>query len=218
MRTDRENVCELVDRFFLSLRRLTKQEKEACRSNIMARIKCKTVSRASDALVVYTSSNPHGPLGEPMAADLRQVKRGRKSKTYVAGISFGVLLLVLLGPIGGVAAGISGAFAAKSALARREKKVIDRMVHGGHEVSTRLQRECRLCVRADIQQFPLRYHPVTLTCASNGPHESRISGSLERAWCGGASVKYSSHESEGLRRARLDRRVPCDSSRSAATL
>jgi hypothetical protein len=80
------------------------------------------------ALVVYTSSNPRHPLVEPIEADLRQVKRGRKSKTYVAGISFGVLLLVLLGPIGGVAGGIAGAFAAKSALKRREKMAVDRLV------------------------------------------------------------------------------------------
>lgn len=59
--------------------------------------------------------------------EIKTMKNRRKRRTVASGVAGGVLGLVALGPIGGIAAGVGGAMVAKKVGKRNEKKRMDKL-------------------------------------------------------------------------------------------
>lgn len=89
---------------------------------------------ATSVGLIY-SNDPCGTASEgvgPPVEQIHRLKKWRKRRTVVAGVSIGVVMLALLGPVGGIAGGVAGgiavAYATRKALKRREKKVIEKLM------------------------------------------------------------------------------------------
>ena len=55
------------------------------------------------------------------------MKNRRKRRTVASGVAGGIIGLVALGPVGGIAAGVGGAYAAKKIGKRNEKRRMDQL-------------------------------------------------------------------------------------------
>ena len=73
-------------------------------------------SRGSSSSTIHKKETP---------AEIQAMKNRRKRRTVASGVVGGVLGLVALGPVGGIAAGVGGAYVAKKVGKRNEKRRMD---------------------------------------------------------------------------------------------
>ena len=81
--------------------------------------------------IFYKDSSISIPGEPPEVTRLKTMKNWRKRRQIFTGVGMGAVLLIVLGPFGpiaGVAGGITGWYATKKILKRREKKVVDKLM------------------------------------------------------------------------------------------